>query len=188
MTDIRWEDETQIAAARIIPLTSDLMSFRNDDAFIILEDLTRNYEKPCILDLKMGTRMYADFASASKIESQSRKSRQTTSSRLGNSKPIKVPKLISPNWPCNLHLGVRMCGSLWYNPRSGQTFKTDKYHGRRLDASSFESEFLNFFTDGFRLRKPVLYSLLQQLQKLRSIIAKLDSFRFYSRYIPTSNK
>ena len=71
--------------------------FRNADdvVYIILEDLTRNYEKPCILDLKMGTRMYGDNAAPPKIESQKRKSQQTTS----------------------LKSGVRMCGSLWYNPR-----------------------------------------------------------------------
>ena len=54
---------------------------RNDDVYIILEDLTQNYEKPCILDLKMGTRMYGDFAKPEKIASQRRKSQQSTSSR-----------------------------------------------------------------------------------------------------------
>ena len=76
-----------------------------------------------------------------------------------------------------------MCGSLWYNPKTGQSFKTDKYHGRSLDLAGFEVEILNFFPEnGSKLRKPVVSSLLRQLQKLRSIIVKMDSFRFYSRY------
>ena len=41
--------------------------FRNQDCYnneyIILEDLTKKFEKACILDLKMGTRMYKDSAS-----------------------------------------------------------------------------------------------------------------------------
>ena len=37
-----------------------------------------------------------------------------------------------------------MCGSLWHNPRTGHSFKTDKYHGRELDISEFEEEILNF--------------------------------------------
>ena len=36
----------------------------------MLENLTKDYKKPCVLDLKMGTRMYGDFATDSKRKSQ----------------------------------------------------------------------------------------------------------------------
>ena len=68
------------------------------------------------------------------------------------------------------------------NSRSGRWFKNDKYHGRRLDLTGFEDEILNFFSDGVKLRKNVLFNLLRQLRKLRTVIATMDSFRFYSRY------
>ena len=51
--------------------------------YIVLENLTECYKKPCVLDLKMGTRMYGDFATETKRESQRRKCQKSTSAKLG---------------------------------------------------------------------------------------------------------
>ena len=154
---------------------------RNDDVYIILEDLTQNYEKPCILDLKMGTRMYGDFAKPEKIASQRRKSQQSTSSRYALKNYFLCKQTTSCTNISFFRLGVRMCGSLWHNPRTGHSFKTDKYHGRDLVISEFEEEILNFFSDGSKLRKNIISNLLRQIQTLRSTISEMDSYRFYGR-------
>lgn len=51
--------------------------------FIVLENVAAQFQVPCILDLKMGTRVHGDDASDAKRQSQIRKCETTTSSQLG---------------------------------------------------------------------------------------------------------
>ena len=51
--------------------------------YILLENLTHKYQYPCVLDLKMGTRQYADDDSAAKQQRKKAKVATTTSSSLG---------------------------------------------------------------------------------------------------------
>ena len=54
---------------------------RSTKRYVILENLTSNFEKPCIIDLKMGTRTYGDFATSEKKERQKMKCERSTSLR-----------------------------------------------------------------------------------------------------------
>lgn len=130
------------------------------ERFILLEDLTVDMKKPCVLDLKMGTRQYGVEASQSKRRSQRSKCLHTTS-RL---------------------LGVRMCGLQLWNQQTGQYFNKDKYFGRGVRAGAdFCKVLAKFLYDG-RLVYLVLVkipALVEQLEALNDFFSKLHGYRMY---------
>ena len=51
--------------------------------YVVLEDLTRKYQCPCILDLKMGTRQHGDDQSDEKKRKHTERCALSTSAHLG---------------------------------------------------------------------------------------------------------
>ena len=143
------------------PLQAQIQPDERVRHFLLLEDLTAGMLKPCVLDLKMGTRQYGIEANEKKRKSQRQKCKVTTSRKLG----------------------VRLCGMQVWNAKKGAYVFEDKYAGRDIEAGpQFQDALKRFLYDGVTSTSVLRHipAVLSKLEKLERIIRNLPGYRFYA--------
>jgi len=158
------EPRDEITNAVIPTNPKDAQSSNSGDRvvyFILMEDLTSGMGRPCVLDLKMGTRQFGVEATKKKMESQRRKCKTTTSQVLG----------------------VRICGMQTFDAKIGKASYEDKYFGRDLKAGrEFRDALIRFLYDGISYSSVAKHipTILHKVSKLESMVRRLPGYRFYA--------
>ncbi|KAK8808011.1 hypothetical protein WA588_006496 [Blastocystis sp. NMH] len=126
-----------------------------DGKFMILDDLTFGYDKPSVIDLKIGTQTWEEDASKEKIERESKK------------------------YPLQRTFGFRLTGMRVYNKEKKDYDIYDKKYGYSITEDTLNGMFALFFSQvDPSERTAVIQSVIDQLRPLLSWFEVPGRLRF----------
>lgn len=128
----------------------------SDDLYLKLEDVTRLFNKPCIMDVKLGQRSYDPFASQAKREQQIRK------------------------YPLMEEIGFLLLGMRIYNVTSDSFDSYDQHYGRRLQKDTVKEGLAKFFHNGVALRKDAVLASIGKIHRILCWFEAQQQLCFYA--------
>ncbi|KAK7123039.1 hypothetical protein R3I94_019978 [Phoxinus phoxinus] len=126
------------------------------DRYLKLDDVTRRFQKPCIMDVKIGQRSYDPFASQEKREQQIRK------------------------YPLMEDIGFLVLGMRVYKVGSDSFDTYDQHYGRGLVKDTIQEGLSKFFCNGDILRKDAITASILKVQKILQWFEGQSRFHFYA--------
>ncbi|XP_059180972.1 inositol polyphosphate multikinase [Centropristis striata] len=126
------------------------------DLYLKLEDVTRRFVKPCIMDVKLGQRSYDPFASQEKREQQIRK------------------------YPLMEDIGFLVLGMRVYKMCSDTFDSYDQHYGRGLVKDTIKDGLAKFFHNGVNLRKDAVSASIRRVQHILRWFESQHQLAFYA--------
>ncbi|KAL2083326.1 hypothetical protein ACEWY4_021099 [Coilia grayii] len=127
-----------------------------NDLYLKLEDITRRFSRPCIMDIKVGRRSYDPLASPSKREQQIRK------------------------YPLMEEIGFLLLGMRVYHPSRDCYICHDQFFGRSLVKDTLARGLARFFHDGEKLRKQTVCLCIRKVRNILQWFESQKQLHFYA--------
>jgi len=131
---------------------------KDGNNYIVIEDLTHTFKKPCILDIKMGTSSVGEDATPEKREAMSKKDKATTT--------------------CTL--GLRITAMKVYQLDQEKYLSRDKDWGKNVTDSNFKDSLATFFHNGKDTRYELIAKYVEKLKPIQEWINSQLKVRIYS--------
>ncbi|XP_005950304.1 inositol polyphosphate multikinase [Haplochromis burtoni] len=129
---------------------------RPNDLYLKLEDVTRHFIKPCIMDVKLGQRSYDPYASQEKREQQIRK------------------------YPLMEEIGFLVLGLRVYKVCTDTFDSYDQHYGRGLVKDTLKDGLSKFFHNGVSLRKDAVAASIRRVQRILRWFESQHQLTFYA--------
>uniref|UniRef100_S4RF06 Kinase n=1 Tax=Petromyzon marinus TaxID=7757 RepID=S4RF06_PETMA len=124
--------------------------------YLKLEDVTCKFNKPCIMDVKMGRQSYDPCASQEKVDYERAK------------------------YPLMQEIGFLVLGMRVYQPETNTDVVYDKFFGRSLEPDNLREGISKFFHNGHCLRLDALECVIQRLENIYTWFQQQRIWNFYS--------
>ncbi|KAJ8314207.1 hypothetical protein KUTeg_008768 [Tegillarca granosa] len=126
--------------------------------FMILSNLLRSYQRPCVIDIKLGKQQRGRYHTEANRQKHEDRCACSTSSTLG----------------------FRINGTQVYKMDHDIYIRHDKFYGRKLDVKGVEKELHFFFHNGFLLSKNVIQTIIEKLKSLQYVLTNQRTFHLYA--------
>ncbi|KAM4702798.1 inositol polyphosphate multikinase [Rhinophrynus dorsalis] len=127
-----------------------------NDLYLKLEDVTRKFNKPCIMDVKIGQKSYDPYASAEKIQQQVSK------------------------YPLMEEIGFLVLGMRVFHVNSDSYETQNQHYGRSLTKETIKDGVSKFFHNGSYLRRDAVAECVQKVQSILQWFEFQESLHFYA--------
>jgi len=129
--------------------------------YIVIEDATAGFAKPCILDIKIGRQSYGEDADEAKKANMAAKDQKSTT------------------WS----LGARITAVKVYQVETGDYIKKSKDYGKTIKTENFQSALSEYFHNGKELRRGLIPKFLEKIMEIKEWIESQGELRLYSSSI-----
>ncbi|TRY55869.1 hypothetical protein DNTS_029120 [Danionella cerebrum] len=126
------------------------------ELYLKLEDVTRRFSQPCIMDVKIGRRSYDPFASKEKQHEQISK------------------------YPLMEEIGFLLLGMRVYQVTSDSYISHDQFFGRSLGKDTIKSGLMQFFHNGQDLRRRTISLIIEKIQNILHWFLSQSQLHFYA--------